>query len=425
MRKYIQVIILTQVIIFFSVTVYAKGSPDQYSKASTQFDIFTQQHEGETSFRSLLIPEGGRPEGLGQAFTALANDSNFFFANPAGSAALKNTELLLTHKSGIADARMETIGFTQRQKNFGYGAALRVFYIPFLQYDSFGATQAQGFFSETFAVINAAYNFLDGYDFKGISIGGNVKIGYRAMPPIALSETDSAAQKKAQGRKQNGIAVLGDVGIQVRLNAGNFFDSREPNMYIGLAACNFGAPIRGDIPPSYIALGFAYRPIQWLLFSMEVRQPINVMAIRRSGLPQGAFGIMFSITEFFNFSTGVHLKGGNPRLTMAGEINIMPVQIVATYSLDLTTQSGQINHFSIGAKISLGDRGRSKKADKIETLFIEGLDAYTKNDIPQAIAIWESILIDSPRFDPAIEALRIAKRQQAVQAEVNKLQLLE
>ncbi|WP_038177707.1 UPF0164 family protein, partial [Treponema pedis] len=72
-----------------------------------------------------------------------------------------------------------------RNDNFGWGTSLRCFYIPFTEYGTVGEKKSSGFYSETFLTLNFAYNFLAGYNFKGLTIGGNLKMGIRSMPPIA------------------------------------------------------------------------------------------------------------------------------------------------------------------------------------------------------------------------------------------------
>lgn len=66
---------------------------DPYMYVSGIIDPLIDPNEGETTFRSLLIPGGGRSEAMGSAFTALADDISFFDTNPSGSSTMKNTEL--------------------------------------------------------------------------------------------------------------------------------------------------------------------------------------------------------------------------------------------------------------------------------------------------------------------------------------------
>lgn len=366
-------------------------------------------------------------EGLGGAFTALANDITFFEANPAGSSTMKNTELAFLHNSWIADSRMETLSFSMRSGNLGYGASLRCFYIPFTEYDAFGEKVSSGYYSETFSSFNIAYNFLAGYKFKGLAIGGNLKFGILSMPPYSGQEREESnvKERRARALKQQGYALLGDFGIQMRADVLKRFNSREPNFYFGIALKNIGVPIKGDIPPSAISAGFAYRPVEIFLMSFDVTQPINVKNIKASEKVFGSMGMMFKITKYFNLLTGLGIKGGNPRLSLGGEVNLANIQISANYLLDFTSQTTAFNHISLGAKISLGDRGREKEAQNLEKLYFEGLKLYQEKKYKEAIEIWRSILEKNRNFEPARYAIRTAERQQKLQTEIRKIQDLE
>lgn len=426
MRRFIQVL----AIIFFLLTLASGFTADVssgYSSVSKAFDIFTNKHEGETSFRSLFILGGGRMEGLSGAFTALANDITFFEANPAASSTLKNTEIAFLHNSWIADSRIETLSFSMRSGNLGYGTSLRCFYVPFTEYDAFGEKVSSGYYSETFSSLNVAYNFLAGYKFKGIAIGGNLKFGILSMPPYNGQENEflNKKERKAKALKQQGFAVLGDFGIQMRADVLKKFNSREPNFYLGIVLKNMGIPINGDIPPSAVSAGFAYRPVEIFLFSFDITQPMNLKNIKASEKFFISMGTMFTITKYFNLLTGFGIKGGNPRFSLGGEVNLENIQISANYLLDLSSQTTALNHISLGAKFSLGNRGREKEADRLEQIYIEGLKLYQKQQFEQAIEVWKTILEKNPYFEPALKAIHTAERQKKLQYEIKKIQELE
>lgn len=427
MKKLIQAFLI---IIFFSFTENRAFSIDisnAYSDVSKAFDLFIQQNEGETAFRSLLIPSGGRFEGLASTFTALSNDISFFDANPAASAVLENTEVNFLHNSWIADSKLETVGYTQRKNNLGWGSSLRCFYIPFTEYGSLGEKKSSGFYSETFLTANFAYNFMAGYNFKGFTIGGNLKLGMRAMPPFAGQDnkTASASERIKKARQQNGYAVLGDFGILFRANLAKKFYDGEPNFYFGFMMKNFGTPIRGELPPSYISIGIAYRPVSFFLFALDIRQNIHLKKIQSSGLPSGSFGMMFSITKYFNLLTGFGIRGGNPHISLGGEVNLENIRINANYTLDMASQTVNLNRISLGVKILLGDDGRKQQKNKLEQLYLQGLKEYKNKNYSEAISIWEEILKTDKRFDPAKEGIEIAEQQKKLQESLNKILLLE
>ena len=414
-------------IIFFSISlpVFSSG----YSSISKAFDIFTNLHEGEVGFRSLLIHSGGRMAALNGAFTALANDITFFETNPAGSATLRQTELAFFHNAWIADSHLDTLSYSMRTGNLGYGASLRCFYIPFTEYDSYGDKVSSGYYSETFTSFNIAYNFFNGYKFKGLSLGSSLKFGIVSFPPFQgqIDENEKTILKirKQNASSQMSFAVLLDIGMQFRGNFHKNFDSKEPNIFFGITIKNLGPPIKGDIAPTSFSLGFAYQPFKIFTFSFDLSCPMNILNIKHSEKPFGSLGLMFNITKYFNLLSGFGIRGGNPRFTFGGEVNFSNIQISANYTLDLTSQTTALNHGVVGIKILLGDRGRGEIEDKLESMYIEGLHLYKDKKYKEAITIWEEILKINRYFEPAKSGIKSAKNMQLLQTELLKLEQFE
>lgn len=414
-------------IIFFSISLPCFSSG--YSSISKAFNIFTNLHEGEMGFRSLLIHPGGRMAALNGAFTALANDITFFETNPAGSATLKQTELAFFHNAWIADSHLDTISYSMRSGNLGYGASLRCFYIPFSEYDSYGEKISSGYYSETFTTFNIAYNFFNGYKFKGLSLGSSIKFGIVSFPPfqgqISTNEKVNPKIKKQNALDQMSFAVLVDLGMQFRGNFYKNFDSKEPNIFFGIAIKNIGPPIKGDVAPSIFSVGFAYQPAKIFTFSLDFSYPMNILKIKNSGKPFASLGLIFNITKYFSLLSGFGIRGGNPRFTLGGEVNISNIQINANYTLDLTSQTTALNHIIVGIKIFLGDNGRGEKDDRLEAMYIEGLHLYQEKKYKEAIKVWEEVLSLNRYFEPARVGIKSAKNMQTLQTELLKLEQFE
>lgn len=414
-------------IIFFSISLPCFSSG--YSSISKAFNIFTNLHEGEMGFRSLLIHPGGRMAALNGAFTALANDITFFETNPAGSATLKQTELAFFHNAWIADSHLDTISYSMRSGNLGYGASLRCFYIPFSEYDSYGEKISSGYYSETFTTFNIAYNFFNGYKFKGLSLGSSIKFGIVSFPPfqgqISTNEKVNPKIKKQNALDQMSFAVLVDLGMQFRGNFYKNFDSKEPNIFFGIAIKNIGPPIKGDVAPSIFSVGFAYQPAKIFTFSLDFSYPMNILKIKTSGKPFASLGLIFNITKYFSLLSGFGIRGGNPRFTLGGEVNISNIQINANYTLDLTSQTTALNHIIVGIKIFLGDNGRGEKDDRLEAMYIEGLHLYQEKKYKEAIKVWEEVLSLNRYFEPARVGIKSAKNMQTLQTELLKLEQFE
>ncbi len=415
-------IIITLMILSNAARLCALDLSDPYISLAGILDPLVDPNEGTTAFRSLLIPGGGRAEAMGSAFSALANDISFFETNPSGSATMKNTELAVFHNSWIADSRLETLSFTSRNDDFGYGASLRCFYVPFTEYNTFGERASRGYYSETFGVLNVSYNFLSGYYFKGIATGASLKAGYRSMPDYSDNYGNLI---EGSGSTQSAATVMADFGVQTRFNFLKIYNSREPNFFLGATVRNLGPPVLDEALPTVVTAGTAYKPANPVVISAEVQKPVNLLAPEKSGSTVMGAGFAVEFTNFFTLLGGLQLKGANPRASIGGEINVNDLQFNMNYTLDMTTQAVLFNRISLAAKLNLGDRGRAERQKRVEDLYVKGLTLYASGDLEGAIEIWSEALDIDRRFDPAEEGIRTASTTLELQQKIRELQQLE
>lgn len=394
--------------------------------AGTFFEM-AGDNEGTTGFRSLLIPQGGRSESLGGAFTGLCDDVSYIDYNPAASAILENTEIAFFHNAWIADSAMETIAATTRFNNFGIGGKISCFYVPFSEYDSFGIKASSSYYSETTAVFNAAYNFHPGYRFRGLSLGTNIKAGWRAVPDYADNDTNEIISDS--GIEQSALAFMADVGILTQFNIGKLYSSRDANFKVGLSINNLGAAITGftssvtldDPLPSSIGLGLSYKIIRPVTLALEFRQPFNLYEFSEYQMFYAGSGVCVDITDFFSVLGGFQLKGANPRFSLGGEFEIFKMRFNVNYTLDLTSSINPLNRISVSAKIKLGDKNRHEKKEQVDALYREGLMHYTKLEYNEALECWHEALKIDKYFDPAKEAIISTEKYIKMLEEVNIL----
>jgi hypothetical protein len=64
---------------------------------------------GSSGFTFLRLGNGARASGMGEAFTAVADDATSIYWNPAGMAAVEEVELNLTHNEWLMDIRFEQV----------------------------------------------------------------------------------------------------------------------------------------------------------------------------------------------------------------------------------------------------------------------------------------------------------------------------
>ncbi len=401
---------------FAEGNIFALDYTEISSSLANFFDSLYGKNEGTTGFRSLLIPLGGRSESLGSAYTGLSDDISYIDFNPAASSILNETEIAFFHNSWIADSNMETLAFTTRFNNFGIGAKISCFYVPFTEYDSFGTRVAGNYYSETTASANFSYNFFSGYNFKGLAAGINLKASWRSVPDY--TDNDSGEIISGTGLEQSALAFMADFGILIQFNAAKFFVSDDANLKIGFSLTNFGAAITGfssddgisrdDPLPSTAGIGISYNFFRPVTISLDFRQPINLQNFSEYQMFYAGTGISVKITKFFSVLGGFQIKGANPRFSLGGEALVSKVKLNANYTLDLTSSLNPLNRFSISASILLGDKGRAEKREKVKKLYNEGIYFFAQKDYEKAIEIWRKVLKIDRNFDPAKTGIRIA-----------------
>jgi len=96
------------------------------------------------------------------------------------------------------------------------------------------------------------------------------------------------------------------------------------------------------------------------------------------------------------------------------------VSFVLNYNLDLSGRLNPLDKFSIEAKLNLGDRGRLAQRDRLDELYLNGLEAYATGRLAEAIAFWEQALQVDPGFAPARENIETAQKALRLQQEMEQ-----
>lgn len=423
MRKkhFFKSLFLLTILGFFSNKgLNALSYSDLITDLSDIFYSFVDKNEGQTSFRSLLIPFGGRSESLGGAYTGLCDDINFLQYNAGAGAVQKESQIALFHNMWIADSKMETIAATTRFKNIPHlslGGFVSCFYLPFTEYNIFGDRVAASYYSETLAAINFSYNFLAGYDFKGFSLGGNLKTAWRGMPNYTDNNTNEVINNS--GLAQSGLAFMGDLGLLLQFNFLKFYYSRDPNVRIGFSAQNLGVSLTGwgqqvvldDPLPSLLSAGISVKFVKPVTLSLEFQQPINLQNLSTYLKPYIASGISLEFTNFLSVLGGFAIKGGNPRFSAGFEFEVAKVRFNFNYTLDFTSSFSPLNKLSLSLKLKLGDKGRSIIDKQVDEYYQQGLIYYAEADYQAAIDVWKEALKLNKRFDPAKLGIQSAQYQ--------------
>lgn len=417
-RKGISFITSAIFLIFISaMPVFASDYSDMTNTLSELGFLDSSKNEGTTSFRSLLIPVGGRPESLGSAYTGLCDDAGYINYNAAASCILTETQASAFHNSWIADSKMDTLVYTTRIENFGFGLQAGCLYMPFTEYNIFGERVNTSYYTETNFAANASYNFLAGYDFKGFALGATLKTVFRSVPDYTDNDTDSI--KSFSGLAQSGIGIMADLGLMLQFNFLKFFASRTPNVRIGFSAQNLGIAFTGiskkleldDPLPTFFAAGMSCQFLPIITATFDIKQPVNLFHPEEYQLFSVSAGVILAFTKQFNLLLGAELKGGNPRFSVGSELQLSNARLNFNYTLDLTSSLNPVNRISLSAKILLGDRGRAEKQKHIDELYAKGLEYYANGEWEKAIEQWEMVLLINKRYDPAILGIDSARAQ--------------
>jgi len=407
-------------------SISGKDFSEYYSSWSSMFGI--DPSSGIYSFLILRIPSGGKYEGMGTAFTAVAIDSSFIESNPAASSLVDNTELSFLHNNWINDVNIESVIFATRIGNIGMGLAGKMMYLPFTGVDEYGDRYSNdytedyslGYYWEAIGTANFSYNFLKSFYFDGISVGANFKFGYRNVPySIATG--------------QSAIALMGDFGVITRFNFLKPYFSRDKNFSLGFSFKNIGteiliSPSSADSPidplPALFSAGLAYSPFRPLILTFDFNYPLPIQTTDPEKF-YFAVGMNLTLTNFLSMQSGVLLKTGQPRLVIGTALELKKVDFVVNYTLDLVTQFDELDRISLEVRINLGDYGRKDREERAEVLYIEGLKLYAEGDFRAAIKKWEECLELIPIFTPAKEMIETATNSFQLQEEMLERQTAE
>jgi hypothetical protein len=412
-------------VLFLSPAGAIDFSPGGYGSLSDIYGI--DDNAGLTAFPALNVPMGGRAEGMATAFAAVADDLSFIEWNPAASSMLDASWLGFFHNNWIADTRLEGVVFASRFGDLGYGAAGKWLYTPFSEYNMFGERVSKGYYSEAVATLNVSYNFFSGYHFNGVSLGANLKGAFRFVPDFSDADDkgNNGTLISGSGLEQSAGMVMIDLGVLTRFNFIKLYRAREKNTSLALTLRNLGPPSGNDALPTSATAALAYKPLRPLTLAFDFSFPLNLVDFSAREKPYWAAGLNVQITDFLSMRTGLLGKTGGYRVTMGSSVDFGRIALDMNYSLDLLTQLTPLNRISLGLRFYLGDQGRNERAEKVDTLYLDGLDAYAAGRYEDALACWKEALELNPKFEPAREGIQLVEKSRSLDQRIVDMQQLD
>jgi long-subunit fatty acid transport protein len=236
---------------------------------------------GEAGVPSLIIPPGARPNGMGEAFVAIADDATASWWNPAGLAFLPRRNIALMHSQLVpdlaTDVYYEYLGYTQELKDIGTMS----FGLVYLTYGTSIAMDASGTWLGEFTSWEASL-----FGSFAMTLAKNLGLGLS----LKFIHADYAPERFTAD-KVNGS------GSSFAVDAGVLWKIPSKKINFGLSLVNMGPNIafvdreQSDPLPFNLRVGVAFFPIQDeisdLLLTFDLEQSLvwlvdNTTDTRRS-----------------------------------------------------------------------------------------------------------------------------------------------
>lgn len=182
-----------------------------------------------TAFPVLSIGVGARAVGMGESFTAVADDVSAYHYNPAGLAQIWHPELSLSHNSYLADGYYETAEFAYPLPDWGTLA----FGVNYFDYGAIENRDSSG-------NLSGSYNPYD------ISFGG--AFGFPIVDALFAGFRTQWIKEDISGTGYS--CMVWDLGLLSKL---------QPNFSIGFDLKNIGVESGNYNLPLELLLGVAYR----------------------------------------------------------------------------------------------------------------------------------------------------------------------
>jgi len=264
------------------------------------FTLFTNYCFSENTGASFLkIGVGARPVGLGNAFTAIANDVTAINWNPGGLSQLTQRQISAMHSQWIVDSNLDYIGFASPLKSGVFGGSVIVLSQGDMEGRDENRQQTTSFGASDMAVTFSFSKNLLLSNKRFIGLGANLKI----------------IQQKIESEQATGVAV--DLGALYHFN-------KSP-VTAGLSIQNLGPQMKfineGYNLPLSVTAGLGYN-IGAVTVGLDVKQqiydnqtivsigteflPINTLALRAGYLSTNQ--LVNSVTDVSGLGAGFGVK---------------------------------------------------------------------------------------------------------------------
>ncbi len=207
---------------------------------------FSKDDAGTASAQILKLGAGARAAGMGNAFTAIADDASAVYWNPGGLAGTKKESASLMHAILFEDISYDWLAYVKPLNTGTFGAGVQR-----LSYGGITGTDETGLETTSFTPTETVGTLSYGIG------SGNFGLG--------------ASLKYISGKIKNSAATIaGDIG-------GKYGVSRDDSFSLGFVLQNIGGKMKylaeGDPLPLNLKIGTAYRPGTNLIIAADADMP--------------------------------------------------------------------------------------------------------------------------------------------------------
>jgi len=322
---------------------------------------------GSTGANFLLLGGGARPLGMGEAYTALADDASSMFYNPAGLSNVNFNEIMTMYNNWFS-------GITQQM--------------------------AGGAFPTNFGVVAVGYSGLNSGDIQGYDANGaatsafttssssiNLSLGRRISSNLSLGAGVRSISERLESNRASTIAF--DAGLKYRFNT---------QLTVGLSVLNLGSGLKfiteqTPLPTSY-RVGAAFATT---MFDEDLNLDLDIVNYTEASKVN--LGIEYIIRDFLSLRLGN--SGGIFRAGLGLTANLFAFDYAYLGHQDL----GSTHQLSISVLFGAPEK---RKKDILDYL-AQGKAYMQDRKYSSAIVKLEKVISMDPRNEEADILMRKAQ----------------
>ena len=343
---------------------------------------FSKEKAGTTGAQFLKIGCGSRAIGMGEAYSAVADEVSAIYWNPAGLQEIRSKQMSAMHAKWLESINYDFIAYAQPLMGGTIGASVNYLSMTKIEkLDIYG--DKEGTFSPYDIAVNVAYA--------------------RKVGPVACGINTKMIKQELDDKAATGYAV--DLGAMYRVNE---------KMKTALVVQNIGTEIKfvekSDPLPLNIRIGISCKATDTLLLALDGGVPID-------NDPNIHVGCEYTVKAIKNFPIicrmGYKTTTTSDLDAMSGlsgglGLNIRGIDI--DYAWVPYGDLGDTHRLSVGMKFGVKKRlTKKEKIAKMKKHYLKGVKLYKEGQYKQAIIEIEEVLKLEPEHRQSNQLRKKAK----------------